>query len=445
MSLKVALESLGCSKNLVDSEIMLGILRNKGYRLIGKFEEADIIIVNTCGFIESAKEESINSILELAQYKKTGNLKLLIVTGCLAQRYSQDLKNELPEVDAILGTASYPKIGEIVEELSREKNIVLLDEIDFVYDENLPRYISTPKYMAYLKIAEGCDNHCTYCIIPTLRGKYRSRKIEDILNEARELAASGVKELIVIAQDTTRYGEDLYSKPKLHVLLEELSKIDELEWIRVMYSYPEAIDENIVRVIADNKKICNYFDIPIQHCNDRILKLMNRKTNKKDLIDKISLIRKHIPDAILRTSIIVGFPSETEEEFCELKDFVKEVQFDKLGVFTYSMEEGTAAAKLKGQIDEETKHRRKDELMLLQQSVSIKKNQNKLGRIYSVLIDEKIEDGLYMGRSYEDAYDIDGVVYIRTKQELKIGNFINVKIIEALEYDLVGEITNELS
>ncbi|KXZ39825.1 ribosomal protein S12 methylthiotransferase [Alkalithermobacter thermoalcaliphilus JW-YL-7 = DSM 7308] len=445
MSLKVALESLGCSKNLVDSEIMLGILKNKGYRITGNFYEADIIIVNTCGFIESAKEESINTILELAEYKNIGKAKLLLVSGCLAQRYSDDLKKEIPEIDAIVGTASYTKINEIIDRLSEEKNIVVLDDINFVYNENLPRYVSTPKYMAYLKIAEGCDNNCTYCIIPQLRGRYRSRKIEDLVEEAKKLANSGVKELVVIAQDTTRYGIDIYGESKLHILLEELSKIEGICWIRVMYSYPEAIDEKVIKVIASNEKICNYFDIPIQHCNNRILKLMNRRTTKEDLINKIRLIKSYIPDAILRTSIIVGFPSETKEEFDELKDFIKQIEFDKLGVFTYSMEEGTAAAKLKEQIPDEIKNLRRDELMIIQQDISAKKNCEKVGKIYKVLIDEKVEDNLYCGRSFEDAYEIDGVVYVNSKKDISIGSFVNVKITQSLEYDLVGEMIDEFS
>lgn len=445
MNLKVALESLGCSKNLVDSEIMLGILKNKGYKLIGDFSQADIIIVNTCGFIESAKEESINTILELAEYKKTGNLKLLIMSGCLAQRYSDELKNELPEVDAIVGTASYSKIDEIVQTLFKEKNIVIVDDLNFVYDENLPRYISTPSYMAYLKIAEGCDNCCTYCIIPKLRGKYRSRKIEDLVREAKELAQNGVKELVIIAQDTTKYGEDVYGEKKLSYLLNELSKIDELNWIRVMYSYPEDINEDLVKVIKENEKICSYFDMPIQHCSNRILKLMNRKTTKEDIKEKINIIRRNIPNAVLRTSIIVGFPSETEEEFNELKEFIKEIEFDRLGVFAYSKEEGTAAANIKEQIEDNIKEKRKDELMQIQQEISLNKNRSKIGNIYEVLIEEKIEDTLYTGRTYADAYEIDGFVYVNSNRDIEIGDFVKVKIKDGLEYDLMGEIINELA
>ncbi len=445
MTLKVAMESLGCSKNLVDSEIMLGILKNKGYKLIGDFKEADIIIVNTCGFIESAKQESVNTVLELAEYKKSGNLKILIMSGCLAQRYSEELKGEIPEVDAIVGTASYPQIEEIIQRLAKEKNIVSVEDINFTYNENLPRYISTPNYMAYLKIAEGCDNCCTYCIIPKLRGSYRSRKIEDVVKEAKELAKQGVKELVVIAQDTTRYGLDLYGEEKLSTLLEKLAAIEEIKWIRIMYSYPEAISEALIKVIKEKERICSYFDIPVQHCSNRILKLMNRRTSKENLMEKINLIRKHIPNAVLRTSIIVGFPSETEEEFEELKEFIKEVKFDRLGVFTYSQEEDTPAAKLKDQVEEEIKHKRRDELMILQQQISFEKNKAKIGRNYEVLVEEKIEDELYTGRTYADAYEIDGLVYIKVKKKIEIGDFVEVKIKEALEYDLMGEIMYELT
>ena len=319
--LKIALESLGCSKNLIDAEIMMGILNKKGYKLEGDFEEADIILVNTCGFIESAKQESIDTILELAKLKETANLKILIVTGCLAQRYSDELKAEIPEIDAIVGTGSYQNIDDILDSLKKEKHIVSLNDIDFVYNENLPRYISTPNHMAYLKIGEGCDNKCTYCIIPKLRGKYRSRKMEDIIAEAKDLAAKGVKEVVVIAQDTTKYGCDLYGKEMLPQLLEELANIEGIKWIRIMYSYPESITEELVKVMKKYDNICNYFDMPIQHASNKILKLMNRHTTKEDILSKVEMIRSYIPDATLRTTIIVGFPGETEEDFNEMIEF----------------------------------------------------------------------------------------------------------------------------
>ena len=308
--LKIALESLGCSKNLVDAEIMMGILNKKGYQLVEDFCEADIILVNTCGFIESAKNESIQAILEIAQLKETANLKILVVTGCLAQRYSEELKQEIPEIDAIVGTGSYQNIDEIVANIQKEKHIISLENIDFTFNENLPRYVSTPSYMAYLKIGEGCDNLCTYCIIPKLRGKYRSRKIEDILDEANTLVKNGAKEIVVIAQDTTKYGFDLYNKDMLPTLLEKLAQIDGLKWIRVMYSYPETISEELIDVIANNDNICNYFDMPIQHASNKILKLMNRKTTKEDILRKVSLIREKIKNVTIRTTTIVGFPAE---------------------------------------------------------------------------------------------------------------------------------------
>ena len=382
--LKIALESLGCSKNLVDAEIMMGILNRKGYKLVGDFEEADIILVNTCGFIESAKQESIDTILDLAQLKETGNLKLLIVTGCLAQRYANELKEEIPEIDAIVGTGSYQQIDEIIANLEKENNIVSLNDIEFAYNEDLPRYVTTPDYMAYLKIGEGCDNHCTYCIIPKLRGKYRSRKIEDIVKEAKDLAAKGVKELVVIAQDTTKYGFDLYGEVKLPELLEELAQIEGIKWIRIMYSYPESITEELVKVMKKYDNICNYFDMPIQHASNRILKLMNRHTTKEDIRAKVEMIRSYLPDATLRTTIIVGFPGETDEDFKEVIEFAKEIKFDRLGAFAYSREEDTAADKLPNHLEEEVKLRRRDELMLVQQGISEELNSKKIGNEYEV-------------------------------------------------------------
>lgn len=443
--LKIALESLGCSKNLVDAEIMMGILNKKGYKLVGEFSEADIIIVNTCGFIESAKQESIDTILELAEYKTNGNLKILIVTGCLAQRYAQELKDEIPEIDAIVGTGSYQNIDEIINGLKEEKQIVSLNDIEFAYNEELPRYISTPSHMAYLKIGEGCDNHCTYCIIPKLRGKYRSRKMEDVIKEAKDLAARGVKELVVIAQDTTKYGCDLYGKEMLPELLGELANIDGLKWIRIMYSYPESITEELVKVIKKYDNICNYFDMPIQHASNKILKLMNRKTTKEDILSKIEMIRTHIPDATVRTTIIVGFPGETEEDFKEIVDFAKVVKFDRLGAFAYSREEDTAADKLPNHLEEEVKAERRDALMLVQQGISQELNAKKVGNIYEVLIEEQIEDNVYIGRTQGDAEEIDSIVYVKSKNQLNAGNFVTAKINNALEYDLMGDVVDELA
>lgn len=443
--LKIALESLGCSKNLVDAEIMMGILNKKGYKLVGDFEEADIILVNTCGFIESAKQESIDTILELAKLKETANLKILIVTGCLAQRYADELKAEIPEIDAIVGTGSYQNIDDIIDSLKKEKHIVSLNDIDFVYNENLPRYISTPNHMAYLKIGEGCDNKCTYCIIPKLRGKYRSRKMEDIIAEAKDLAAKGVKEVVVIAQDTTKYGCDLYGKEMLPQLLEELANIEGLKWIRIMYSYPESITEELVKVMKKYDNICNYFDMPIQHASNKILKLMNRHTTKEDILSKVEMIRSYIPDATLRTTIIVGFPGETEEDFNELIEFVKIAKFDRLGAFAYSREEDTPADKLPNHVEEEIKLSRRDTLMLVQQEISQELNSNKVGNEYEVLIEEQIEDKVYIGRTQGDAEEIDSIVYVKSNNQLEVGDFVNVKINNALEYDLMGDVIDELA
>lgn len=443
--LKIALESLGCSKNLVDAEIMMGILNKKGYKLVGNMEEADIALVNTCGFIESAKQESIDTIIEIASLKETANLKLLIVTGCLAQRYSDELKEEIPEIDAIVGTGSYQNIDEIVASLEKENKIVSLNDIEFVYNEDLPRYVSTPSYMAYLKISEGCDKHCTYCIIPKLRGKQRSRKLEDIVNEAKDLASRGVKELVVIAQDSTMYGSDIYGKAVLPELLEKLAQIEGIKWIRIMYSYPESITEDLVKVIKKYDNICNYFDMPIQHASNKILKLMNRHTTKEDILAKIEMIRNNIPDATLRTTIITGFPGETEEDFEEVIEFIKEVKFDRLGAFAYSREEGTAADKLPGHIDQEIKEQRRDRLMMVQQGISQEVMATKIGKTFEVLIEEQIEKNVYMGRTQGDAEEIDSIVYVKSKEQLYAGDFVMVKINNALEYDLMGDVINELA
>ncbi|MGL5650288.1 MAG: 30S ribosomal protein S12 methylthiotransferase RimO [Paraclostridium sp.] len=443
--LKIALESLGCSKNLVDAEIMMGILNRKGYKLVGEFEEADIILVNTCGFIESAKQESIDTILDLAQLKENGNLKLLIVTGCLAQRYAKELQAEIPEIDAIVGTGSYQQIDEIIANLEKENNIVSLNDIEFAYNEDLPRYVTTPEYMAYLKIGEGCDNHCTYCIIPKLRGRYRSRKMEDIIKEAKDLASKGVKELVVIAQDTTKYGLDLYGEVKLPQLLEELAQIDGIKWIRIMYSYPESITEELVKVIKKYDNICNYFDMPIQHASNKVLKLMNRHTTKEDIKSKVEMIRKYIPDATLRTTIIVGFPGETDEDFNELVEFAKDMKFDRLGAFAYSREEDTPADKLPNHLDEDVKLQRRDQLMLIQQEISQNLNAQKIDNEYEVLIEEQIEDKVYIGRTQGDAEEIDSIVYVKSENQLEIGSFVKVKINNALEYDLMGDVVNELA
>ena len=437
---KIFISTLGCAKNLVDSEMMLGTLVKNDYVQTGSIMDADIAIVNTCGFIEAAKEESINEILELAQYKERGNLKYLIVTGCLAQRYSDELLSEIPEIDIVLGTTSFDMILEKIEELKGGVRSSLITDIDKHIAEEIPRSLLTDTFSAYIKIAEGCDNHCTYCIIPKLRGKYRSRRQEDILKEARQLAKNGVKELIVIAQDTTKYGLDIYGKKAISDLMRELNEIEGLKWIRILYSYPEDVDAEFVKAVKECEKVLPYFDMPVQHANDAILKLMNRKTSKQQIKENIDRIRKEIPEASIRTSIIVGFPTETQEQFDELCEFVKEVKFDRLGVFAYSREEDTPAAILEGQIDEDIKQERKNRLMEIQQGISYEKNKTFVGSTLEVMIDEKVEDGLYEGRSYRDMMEIDGLVFVKTQEDLKKGQFVNVNITEALEYDLTGEL-----
>lgn len=443
--LKIALESLGCSKNLMDAEIMTGILKEKGYEFVEEFAEADIIIVNTCGFIRDAKQESIDTIVELSQLKEFGKLKYLIVTGCLAQRYADELLEEIPEIDAIVGTGNFMNISEIIDRLESEKNVTEIGNIEFAFDETLPRYVSTPEHMAYLKIGEGCSNHCTYCIIPKLRGKYRSRKIEDIVEEAKTLAAEGAKELVVIAQDTTRYGEDLYGEAKLAELLEELAGIEGIKWIRIMYSYPESITEKLIDVIAAHDNICSYFDMPIQHASNRVLKRMNRRTSKEDIRNKVEMIRSKIPDAVIRTTVIVGFPGETEEDLEELIEFMKEIKFDRLGAFAYSREEDTPADRMDGHMDEEIKEERRDRVMMVQQAISEEINQKREDKVFEVLIEEKAEEGVYVGRTQGDAEEIDSVVYVNSDEELEIGSFVNVYITEAMEYDLIGDVVNELA
>lgn len=441
--LKIALESLGCSKNLMDAEIMNGILIEKGYEFTDDFEDADLIIVNTCGFIKDAKQESIDLIVELSELKKEGKLKYLIVTGCLAQRYSDELLEEIPEIDAIVGTGNFMNISDIIEKVEENKKVNETGNIEFAFDETLPRYVSTPDYMAYIKIGEGCSNHCTYCIIPKLRGKYRSRKFEDIIKEAEKLAADGVKELVVIAQDTTKYGEDLYGESRLAELLDRMAEIEGLKWIRVMYSYPESITEELVNVIAKHDNICSYFDMPIQHASNRILKLMNRKTSKEDIRAKVEMIRAKIPDAVIRTTVIVGFPGEEESDVDELVDFIEEIKFDRLGAFSYSREENTPADKMEGHMEEEIKEERRARVMMAQQRISESLNERKIGNIYEVLVEEQVEDNIYTGRTQGDAEDIDSIVYINSDESLEIGDFVKVEINDSMEYDLIGDVIYE--
>lgn len=438
---KIYIETLGCSKNLVDSEQMLGVLDDE-YTLCDEAQEADIIIVNTCSFIHDAREESIGTILDLAKLKEEGTLEKLLVTGCLSQRYPEELLAEIPEVDAVVGTGNFFKINEVLKSIeagSKEK--IFVESIDLLIPEDLPRIMTTPSHYAYLKIAEGCDNLCTYCIIPKLRGKYRSRKIEDIIEEAKDLANLGIREFIVIAQDTTRYGTDLYGTPKLDVLLDELSRIEDIKWIRVHYSYPDILDDQLLDGFFRNDKVINYFDIPIQHASNKILKLMNRKTSREDILEITRKIRKRDADSVIRTTVIVGFPGETDEDFNLLMDLANEVKFDRLGAFTYSNEEDTPAFKLPNQVEQEVMEMRKDALMSAQMIISEAISYGKIGKTFEVVIEEVAEENkIYVGRTSFDSPDVDGVVYVHTEKALEIGTFINVKITDALEYDLIGVI-----
>lgn len=438
MGYNIGMVSLGCAKNTTDAETMLGILAEDGHRLVADPANADIIIVNTCGFIEAAKQESIDTILEMAEYKK-GRCRMLIASGCLAERYSGEIRKELPEVDAVVGTGDYDRIAEIIKRAEAGEKPVLCAHIDRTPPEGLPRVLSTPFYTAYLKIADGCDNRCTYCAIPMIRGRFRSRRKEDIIKEAQALAEAGVKELILIAQDTTRYGLDIYGRYELASLLEELSGVDGIEWIRVHYFYTEAVTEELIDTMARHKKICAYIDMPIQHINDTILRRMARRTNSREIEEKIAMIRQKLPGCTIRTSLIVGFPGETEEQFLQLYEFVKKTGFDRAGVFAYSREENTPAAEFEDQIDEETKQERLDRLMRLQQGISLEKNRRKIGSVTEVLTEGYDRDNfMYFGRSRADSIDVDSLVYFAAPDEVEAGSIVNVEILDADEYDLTG-------
>ncbi len=433
--------SLGCDKNLVDSEVMLGLLDSRGYQIVDDEAIADVIVINTCCFIHDAKEESIQTILEMAEYKKTGRLKALVVTGCLAQRYQQEIIDEIPEVDAVLGTASYDKIAEAIDEALDGHTEMYLEDIDRLPQVSSKRLVTTGGHYAYLKIAEGCDKHCTYCIIPKVRGNYRSVPMEQLLKEAKELAEGGVKELILVAQETTVYGQDIYGEKSLHRLLRELCKIDGIQWIRLLYCYPEEIDANLIQVMKEEPKICHYLDLPIQHASDTILKKMGRRTSKAQLVDTIRTLREEIPDITLRTTLITGFPGETEEQHQELVAFVDEMEFDRLGVFTYSPEENTPAAEMPDQIPEEVKEDRQAELMELQQEIAFDLAEDMIDREVLVMIEGKVADeNAYVGRTYRDAPNVDGLIFINTDEELMSGDFAKVKVTGAMEYDLIGEL-----
>ena len=440
---KVGMVSLGCDKNRVDSELILGSI-NKFYEITNNPKEAEIIIINTCGFIESAKQESIDTILEMAEYKKTHKCKMIIATGCLTQRYGDELLELIPEIDILMGVNDYMKLHKlIVDFIKTEQSVSSTTYKDEGVNEG-ERILTTNSHTAYLRIAEGCNNFCTYCIIPKIRGKFRSRSKESILAEATSLVNQGVKEIILIAQDLTNYGEDLYGKNELHVLINEISNIKGLEWIRLLYCYPEEITDELIEVIANNPKVMKYLDLPIQHISNNILKMMARKTNKETIIGKINLLREKVPGITLRTSLIVGFPGETEEDFNELCRFLKNYKLDNVGVFTYSQEEGTAAAKLPNQVDEDVKIKRKEKLMSIQRGIVKDLNKLKIGNIYDTIIDGSTGE-YYIGRNYEMAPEIDGLIYITMGKVLKKGDIIKVKITNIMEYDLVGDVWNESS
>jgi len=461
MTEKIYLVSLGCDKNLVDSEIMLGLLSKEGYAITNELSEADYAIVNSCCFIGDAKEESINTIIEIGELKKEGKLKGLIVTGCLAQRYQSMITDELPEADAVIGTTAYDNIVSAIAEIKSKNGLadksLYIEDLERLAGGEEHRLVPAGEVSSYIKIAEGCNKRCTYCIIPYIRGNYRSIPMETIVKEAEELAKQGTKELLLVAQETTLYGVDIYGKKALPELVHELSKISGIEWIRLLYCYPEEITDEIIEAIKNEKKVCHYIDLPIQHSSDAILRKMARKTNQAELRERIAKLRKEIPDITLRTTLITGFPGETEEEFKELYNFVDEMEFDRLGVFTYSAEEGTPAAEMDGQVDEEVKIARRNEIMELQQEISAEKAEGRIGKVYEVLVEGTVpvdsvngeafasimevnEDGkkVYIGRTYMDAPDVDGQVFFESDYEIMSGELVEVEIIASDEYDLFG-------
>ena len=433
--------SLGCDKNLVDSEMMITDLRKSGYILTDDASEADIIVVNTCCFIGDAKEESINSLLELAAYKED-RCKLLVATGCLAQRYHEEIKTEIPEIDLIVGTMGYENLAYKIDEALKANNVVeSLKDINYLPTPLTDRDSMSGGYYAYLKIAEGCDKCCTYCVIPKVRGKYRSVPMDNLIAQAEHLVQNGAKELILVAQETTLYGKDLYGSKSLPELLKRLSDIEELRWIRILYCYPEEITDELIEAIAGLPKVCNYLDIPIQHGSDNILKKMGRWTDQKEIINIVDKLRERIPDIALRTTLITGFPGETEEDFEELKAFVEKMRFDRLGVFTYSQEEDTPAAEMEDQITEDIKEARRDEIMKIQQKISFEKSEEHIGEDMDVMIEGSLPDeGVFIARTYMDAPDVDGYVFIKSDWHLESGDFVKVEITGAKEYDLIGEI-----
>lgn len=439
--MKILFISLGCDKNLVDTEVMLGMLASRGCEMTNDEQEADIIVINTCCFIHDAKEESIQNILEMAEYKKNGSAKALIVTGCMAERYRQEILDEIPEVDEVLGTTAYDRILDAVDAALAGQHEVMTADLDALPLPETKRLVTTGGHFAYLKIAEGCDKHCTYCIIPKIRGNFRSVPMERLLKEAQDLAEQGVKELILVAQETTLYGKDLYGEKSLPKLLRELCKISGIRWIRILYCYPEEITDELIQVMKEEPKICHYLDLPIQHANDTILKRMGRRTSKQELIDIVQKLRKEIPDICLRTTLITGFPGETQEQHEEVMEFIDTLEFDRLGAFTYSPEEDTPAATFEDQIDEEVKEDRQADIMELQQEIAFDKAEDMIGREVLVMIEGKVADeNAYVGRTYRDAPNVDGLIFINTDVELISGDFAKVKVTGALDYDLIGEL-----
>lgn len=446
MDKKVYFVSLGCDKNLVDSEVMLGLLKARGYVMTNDAEEADVIVINTCGFIRDAQDESVETLLEMAEYKKSGSCKVLLAAGCLAQRYQQDILDEIPQIDAVIGTSSYDDICQVIDDAMAGKRQSHMKDLALLPESRVPRVTSIGSYSSYLKIAEGCSKHCTYCIIPSLRGPYRSYRMDYLLDQARYLAAQGTKELNIVAQETTVYGMDLEGRKMLPQLLDALCEIEGIEWIRLLYCYPEEIDDALIDVIRRQPKICHYLDMPIQHCNDRLLRLMGRRTNKAELVHIIKKLRETIPDIALRTTLIAGFPGETDEEHEEMAAFVREMRFDRLGVFEYSREDGTPAGAMEDQIADEVKAARARRLMELQQEVVFKCNETMIGRSLPVMIDGYLpEEDIYVGRTYRDTQEIDGSVYVYASGEHMSGDVIGVRISEADFYDLIGDEIDEFT
>lgn len=453
--MKILYISLGCDKNLVDSEVMLGLIRDRGFELTNDELEAELIIINTCCFINDAKEESINTILEMAEYKKIGKLKGLIVTGCLSQRYQAEILEEIPEVDAIIGTTSYEEIVSVIDEVIEGKKSIRMRDLEYLPRARSKRLSTTGGYYSYLKIAEGCNKHCTYCIIPKVRGNYRSVPIEDLISEAKELVNNGARELILVAQETTLYGLDLYGKKSLPKLLKELCKITDLKWIRVLYAYPEEITDEIIQVIKEEDKICKYIDMPIQHASDKVLKRMGRRTNKEELTNIINKLRLNIPDIVIRTTLISGFPGETSEDHKELMEFVRDMRFERLGVFAYSKEEDTKAAIMEGHIEEEVKEQRRNQIMELQQTIAFEQGKEMVGKKLNVIIEGKLpeeeildySDGeaksIYIARTYKDSPDVDGYLFLSSSKEFISGEFVDAVVVESREYDLIGRLINK--